>query len=159
MGSLTNVSISNDFWHEISRNPQKLVDAIGIGMNDGTESVLGETLDAMTDQDWRRRHRHYLKYQVAPQGVIVHQAHHYDEPQIIVNPYGRMPLNAVEIPSAIDFGWLDLNPGNEKTAEAVASVLEEAAVRIRERLSAARQRAKKDPDGLTRNRSYDRLTS
>jgi hypothetical protein len=159
MGFLTNVSISNDFWHEIARNPQKLVDAITIGMNDGTESVLGETLDAHTDQHYRRRHRYYLKYGVAPQGVIVHHARHYDEPQIIVNPYGRMPLNANEIPSAIEFGWLDLNEHNAKTAHAVATELEECAERIREKLSEALLRGEKDPEGKTRDRRHDRILS
>jgi hypothetical protein len=157
MGFLTNVSISNDFWHQIAKDPQKLVDAISIGMNDGTESVLGETLDARSsDLEYRARHRHYLKYQVAPQGVIVHHARHYDEPQIIVNAYGRMPVNAAEIPSAIEFGWLDLNEYNARTAEAVATELEEAAERIRLKLGEALERRKNDPQGISRDKRLDR---
>jgi hypothetical protein len=157
MGFLTNISISNDFWHEIARDPQKLVDAISIGMSDGTETVLGETLDAYSDQEYRRQHRHNLRYRVAPQGVIVHHARHYDEPQIIVNTYGRMPVNAAEIPSAIDFGWLDLSERNAEAAEAVARELEDTARRIRTKLAEARARGAEDPDGITRDKRLDRM--
>lgn len=141
MGFLTNISISNDYWHEIKRDPKKLVDAISIGMNDGIEGpinvALGEREDARSyqkDHDW------YVR-QNTPQGVTVHHARHYDEPQVIVNPYGHQALPANEIPYAIRYGWLNGSDHRRQTAEQTAKVLEDTAREIREAL----KRAGNDP--------------
>jgi hypothetical protein len=39
MGFLTIVSISNDFWHEIAKDPEFAISQIGVGMNYGTGST------------------------------------------------------------------------------------------------------------------------
>lgn len=136
MGFLTNVSISNDFWHTIAKNPQALVDYIGRAMNDGTRSPLREALDEKYDRPHRKEYGHELRYS-GPQGVLVHHARHYDEAQVIVNPYGSYPVNAAELPGAINNGWLDLNKYNEDKAEATARILEDTAKQIRQALKKA----------------------
>lgn len=126
MGFLTNVSISNDFWHEIAKNPQRLVDAISVGMNDGID---GPNFAAFDGGRYSRR-ADYARA-VTPQGVTVHKAQHYDTPQIIANPYGNSPIAAHEIVTAIENGWLETNPYNEEYAEKVAKLLHAEAARIR----------------------------
>lgn len=126
MGFLTNVSISNDFWHEIAKDPQRLVDAIAIGMNEGIEGPLFASLEGGR---WSRR-AEYVRH-ATPQGVTVHRARHYDEPQVIVNTYGSHAIAAHEIALAITHGWLDQNTYNREHAKRVAEVLEEQALRIR----------------------------
>lgn len=126
MGFLTNVSISNDFWHDIAKDPQKLVDAISIGMNDGIDGPMFEAFDGGRYS----KRAEYTRSQT-PQGVIVHKAQHYDTPQIIANPYGSMPIAAHEIVTAIDNGWLETNKYNEEYAEKTAKLLHAEAARIR----------------------------
>lgn len=155
MGYLTNVSISNDFWHEIAKDPEKFVETISVMMNYGQNSPLADMIDIRSGRNPdERRYRMYGN--PCMQGVTVHHARHYDETQIIVNPYGHEAVNAQEIPSAIEFGWLDLSEYNEKTAEAVARELEDAAERIRRKLAEARKRREKDPDGISRDKRLDR---
>jgi hypothetical protein len=129
MGFVTNVSISNDFWYEISKDPQKLVDAIGIGMNYGIDGPLTDAHDAADGGRWAPRYA-YVR-QATPQGLTVHQAQHADTPQIIVNTYGSHPIAAHEIVSAIEHGWLDTNDYHETHAEEVAKLLHAEAARIR----------------------------
>jgi hypothetical protein len=128
MGFLTNVSISNDYWHEISRKPQQLADAISIGMNYGIDSPLHKAINAKYEKD--DFHDNYVNKQT-PQGVTVHQARHFDEPQVIVNTYGFNPVNAAEVGPAIDLGWLGFNKYNRTHAEHVAEELEQTAKLIR----------------------------
>lgn len=137
MGFLTNVSISNDYWHAIAKNPEKLVDGIGWAMNYGINSPIRDTLDAMDDNEGRRIHRFEMR-QAVPYGVVVHHARHYDEPQIIVNTYGSRAIPAHEIASAIRYGWLDLSKYNREHAERVATLLEQEAALIRKALVDAR---------------------
>jgi hypothetical protein len=126
MGFVTNISISNDFWHEIAKDPQKLVDAISVGMNDGIDGPLFEAFEGGR---WSLR-AEYTRRET-PQGVIVHKAQHADDPQIIVNTYGSHPIAAHEITTAIQNGWLDTNEYNEQHAEKVAKLLHAEAARIR----------------------------
>lgn len=139
MGFSTNITIQNDFWHEIAKDPQKLVDAITIGMNDGAGggNPISDILDneyGRDSQTWRRR------YQTAPQGVVVHKAQHNDVPQVIVSTYGSHAIAAHELPTAIDRGWLDLNPYNEKHAEDIAKELTRLARSIRAGIKEAKQK-------------------
>lgn len=138
MGFLTNVSISNDYWHNIAKDPQKLVDAISVMMNDGMDSPLGDALDAQEGRASMRRYKAEQRREV-PQGVIVHHARHYDDPQIIVNTYGTRAIAAHEIAYAIPHGWLALNRYNRQHAEDVAKTLEDEARAIREALRKADQ--------------------
>lgn len=133
MGFLTNISISNDFWHTIKDDPQKFIDAITIGMNSGAGSPgpLSETYDARETNGNLIRHNWEMKHLVAPQGVTVHQARHYDEPQVIVNARGTHAIAAHEIPYAIRSGWLDVREYNRQHAETVAKTLEDLAKDIR----------------------------
>src|SRR5688572_16069897 len=118
MGFYTNVSISNDFWHNIAKDPDALVAAISTGMNYGIDGPLSE---ALAGGRYSARNRHVSAE--TPQGVIVHRAQHADTPQIIVNTYGSHPIAAHEITSAIESGWLEQNKYNEQHAEAVAKLL------------------------------------
>lgn len=133
MGFSTNVTISNDFWHDIAKDPQKLVDAIQEGMSEGAggESPISDTLDAQDGSEWRRRYANERRYYVAPQGVVVHKAQHNDTAQVIVNTYGSRAIAAHEIPSAIAHGWLDLDTYNEQHAEEIAKELHRLAASIR----------------------------
>lgn len=134
MGFLTNVSISNDFWHEIAKDPDRLIEAISIGMNDGVEGPLAQTWAAKDQRagcKYSRSTHNWHVSQRIPQGVTVHKAQHYDTPQIIVNTYGSHAIAAHEIVPAIQDGWLDLNKYNEEHAEAVAKLLHAEARRIR----------------------------
>jgi hypothetical protein len=133
MGFLNNVSISNDYWHTIAKDPQKLIEGISWAMNEGTNSPLRDALDAKRDSENRRLYNFVLR-QLVPQGVVVHHARHYDEPQIIVNTYGSQAIPAHEIASAISHGWLDLNRYKREHAERVATLLEQEAKCIREAL-------------------------
>lgn len=126
MGFYTNVTISNDFWHDIAKDPQKLVDAISVGMSYGIDDPIFEAMDGGR---WGERAAHVRSE--LPQGVIVHQARHADDPQIIVNTYGSRAVAANEIVTAIENGWLDQNKYNEQHAEAVAKLLHAEAARIR----------------------------
>jgi hypothetical protein len=146
MGFLTNISISNDFWHTIKKDPEKLVDAIGVWMNHGSNSPVGEVLDAQRREREvndpleileRRARADWEQRRLLPQGVTVHHARHYDEPQVIVNAYGMHPVAANELPQAIRLGWLDLNEYKRKHAENVAKELERLAKEIRQSLKQA----------------------
>ena len=128
MGFSTNVTISNDFWHEIKADPEAFVDGITVAMNYGTNSPLADVLDTERGDDDRMWERHY---RMTPQGVTVHKALHNDEPQIIVSTYGSEAVAAHEIPYAIQRGWLKLNQYNEKHAESIAHELERVAKHIR----------------------------
>jgi hypothetical protein len=137
MGFSTNITIQNDFWHEIAKKPEKLIDAISIGMNEGVggSAPLAEALDHKYGRDsWERR------YQVAPQGVTVHRAQHNDVPQVIVSTYGSHALAAHELPYAIDQGWLDLGDYNLQHADVVAGELESLARDIRDAVKRAQKR-------------------
>jgi hypothetical protein len=125
MGFYTNVTTSNDFWHEIAKDPERLVEAISVGMNYGIDDPISEAFDGGR---WGERAAHVRPY--LPQGVIVHQARHADDPQIIVNTYGSQAIAANEITTAIQNGWLE-DDYNEEHAEAVASLLHAEAARIR----------------------------
>lgn len=136
MGFSTNITIQNDFFHEIAKDPQRLVDAIGIGMNSGAggNTPLSDALDAKRDrgrEQWKRQ------YQDAPQGVTVHKAQHNDVPQVIVSTYGAHAVAAHELPYAIEQGWLDLNPYNAKHAEEIAKELTRLARDIRKQAKKA----------------------
>jgi hypothetical protein len=132
LGFYTNITISNDFWHDIQKDPKKLVEGINIAMTDGTQSPINDALDARPDApEYRKRESFRLRYQTVPQGVVVHRAQHADTPQVIVNTYGSYPIAAHELPHAIDYGWLYLNKYNKKHAEDVAQELEDTARRIR----------------------------
>jgi hypothetical protein len=126
MGFVTNISISNDFWHKIAEDPQRLVNAISSGMNYGIDGPLSEAFDGGR---YGARNAHVQRE--TPQGVIVHKAQHADTPQIIVNTYGSHPIAAHEITTAIENGWLETNKYNEQHAEAVAKLLHAEAARIR----------------------------
>jgi hypothetical protein len=135
MGFLTNISISNDFWHEIAKDPQKLVDAISVGMNDGIDGPLFEVFQGGR---WSKR-AEYVRRQT-PQGVTIHRARHYDDPQVIVNTYGSHAIAAHELPYAINPmgdnpSWIDLNPYHREHAEKVAKTLEDQARHIRQALA------------------------
>lgn len=146
MGFQTIVSISNDFWHEIAKNPDKLVQAISIGMNDGAGEVgpIAEALNARETNDNMRRYAHELRYRTAPQGLTVHRSQHYDTAQVVVNAYGYHATAAHEIPTAISIGWLDIDETGyrEDRALEVAKELENLARRIREAI-------RKDAKGKT----------
>ena len=130
MGFSTNITIQNDFWHEIYRDPQKLADAILVGMNEGQGDPLAEVSAAK----YGRRFRHdqeelrwaRLNY------VSVHRAQHNDTSQVIVNTYGSHAIAAHELPYAIQQGWLDLNRYNKEHAEEVAKELTRLARNIRQ---------------------------
>lgn len=136
MGFYTNVTFSNDFWHNIAKNPDKLLAAISVMMNYGMNSPLGEMVDLRYD---RYKHDRARECGV-PQGVIVHKARHADEPQVIINTYGSHAIDAEELPTAIQMGWLDENPYNEKHAEAVARELNRLARSIRSEVREAKAR-------------------
>lgn len=137
MGSLTNISISNDFWHEIAAKPERLVNGIRRAMNYGTNSPLRDTFDAQSAPSKATVTHDFEVRRAVPQGVVVHKAEHYDTPQIIVNTYGTQALPAHEVAYAIQRGWLDLREYNRQHAEAVATLLEDEARRIRKALKAA----------------------
>lgn len=127
MGFSTNITISNDFWHDIAKKPQALVDSISVAMNEGTDSPIAQAFEA---NDARASYRDYVRREV-PYGVTVHRAQHNDVPQVIVNTYGSHAISAHELPTAIANGWLDCNKYNEHHAEAVAKELHQLAARIR----------------------------
>lgn len=131
MGFLTIVAISNDYWHEMTRNPEYLVQQIGVGMNYGTGSTspLNDVHRAEHQNENQRRHDFEMEF-FHPQGVEVFRAKHYDEPQVIVNTYGSQPLDAAELPYAISRGWLDLNPYNKEHARKIAKHLAELSAEI-----------------------------
>lgn len=135
MGFLTNVSISNDVWHDIAKDPQRLVDAINIGMNEGILGPVHETLD-----EQGRGYPEYTEHvrRSIPNGVTVHSAQHYDTAQVIVNPYGSMATAAHEIPHAIYLGWLKGADYRKTHAEKIADELEELARRIRKEIREAK---------------------
>jgi hypothetical protein len=136
MGFLTNVSISNDFLHEIAKDPQGLVEAIYIGMNEGIDGPLHTALSEAVRIVGGPRHDLHVR-QATPQGVKVHRARHYDEPQVIVNPYGHHAFPANEISHAIGYGWLDGGEYRRQTAEQTAKLLEDTAADIRRALRKA----------------------
>jgi hypothetical protein len=134
MGFQTIVSISNDFWHKIAKDPQKLVDAISVGMNSGAGELgpIAQAFDEAPDApEYRKADAWRNRYRTAPQGVTVHKAEHYDTPQIICNPYGYHAIAAHEIVTAIENGWLDGGKYREQQAEEVAKLLHAEAARIR----------------------------
>jgi hypothetical protein len=136
MGFSTNVTISNDFWHDIKKDPERLVEYIGRAMNDGTNSPLREAIDVRHPSPGRDRYNYELRYG-GPQGVVVHQARHNDEAQVIVNTYGSRAVAANEIPHAIDLGWLKLNEYNRTHAESVLKELEYLTRRLKKALKDA----------------------
>lgn len=139
MGFSTNITIQNDFWHNIAEDPQALVEGIARGMNDGTNSPHHIAYAMKQPEDhYLRRELWELEYQTAPQGVTVHKAQHNDVPQVIASTYGSYAVAAHELPVAIDYGWLDLNPYNEKQAENIAKELTRLARDIRARAKAAK---------------------
>src|ERR1017187_6798297 len=78
MGMQTHISILNDHFDWIQKNPKKFVSAIASGMNSGTESLSRGGRwgpDQFRDEDEREAVMHY---------VTVHQAHHMDTPFTLV---------------------------------------------------------------------------
>lgn len=136
MGFLTNISISNDFWHTIAADPDKLVGAISIGMNYGTDGPLSTTFYERDEREGKDSYRYHVQ-RATPQGVTVHKAQHYDTPQVITNVYGSRAQAAHEMPYAIRQGWLEGNPYRREEAEKTVQLLEELAANIRKALKAA----------------------
>lgn len=105
MGSMTNVTILNDHFDWIIRNPDTFVKAIQYGMNSGTDSPIEETFCIKegrspnwheTDEE-RAARIHY---------VTVHKAQHMDTPQIIfTEANGAWPIHELDI--AIARGWIE----------------------------------------------------
>lgn len=109
MGFMTNITLLNDHFDWVLKNPKKFVWAIQAGMNDG---IIGEAYDlqrgrAPYESDEEREARiHY---------VTVHQAKHADEPQVIYcNRNSTFPIH--DLPYAIDMGWLQNKYGEPKYA-------------------------------------------
>lgn len=136
MGFLTNISISNDFWHDIQKDPKRLVDAITVVMNDGTNSPVHQAI--VNKYGGYKAHEAEVR-RLTPQGVTIHRARHYDDPQVIVNPYGSEPVDAAEIPHAISLGWLDIATHKRRVAEEAADELERTAKEIRKALKDAEE--------------------
>lgn len=138
MGFLTNVSINNDFWHIIERDPQGLVDAIRTGMNYGLEGPMAVVFHErdMEDGDEIRLRNYFLDRREIPQGVTVHKAQHYDFPQVIVNPRGSHAVAAHEIPSAIYEGWLKGGAYRRELAMNTVKELRDLADRIEREIEA-----------------------
>lgn len=137
MGFFTNITISNDFWHEISAEPERFVDAITVGMNSGINGPIHEALLEKTGTHNIRVHHDYVR-KLTPQGLTVHQATHADVPQVICSTYGRHPIAAHEIPYAISEGWLDGGKYREDNALAVAKELDALAREIRKAVKEAK---------------------
>lgn len=134
MGFYTNITISNDFWHTIAKDPQALVEYIGWAMNYGTNSPRDEAFsERPAADDYSRQHRHEVLYG-GPQGVIVHKAQHADVPQVIVNTYGSRAIAAHELPMAIRSGWLKGHAYRVEHAQAIAKELASLARDIRNEL-------------------------
>lgn len=150
MGFSTNITISNDFWHEIAADPQKLVDAIAVAMNDGIEDPQHETFVEHHPEHYQVDYVGYVKRMV-PQGVTVHRAMHNDIPQVICSTYGSHAIAAHEIPWAIRDGWLDGYEYRARQAEAVAKELHRLAGQIRSEARKAEKR--KQATGTTRHPS------
>lgn len=68
MGFMTEVSILNDSWHELRKNPQQLVDAIAAGMDKRVASD----------------HAARGEYIVHVNAVTVQPSHHADEPRLYI---------------------------------------------------------------------------
>lgn len=85
MGFMTNITILNDHFDWVQRNPEKFVSAIQSGMVSGTDEDLWyDGRDFRTD-DEREASAHY---------VTVHKAQHADTPQIIyTEANGAFPVH------------------------------------------------------------------
>lgn len=76
MGYQTNISISNDFFGWIQKNPKKFVRAIAAGMNHGTESLC-------RGGRFGQEHRTEEEREAARNNVVIHKAEHADTAQVI----------------------------------------------------------------------------
>lgn len=108
MGFQTNVTISNDFFDWVEKNPGTFVDAIRSGMNSGTHSYVSMAIERdpyppLWTEGERKVRNHY---------VTVHQACHADVPQVIYTHQN----NAYQIHDlyyGIEKGYLDLVENTE----------------------------------------------
>lgn len=139
MGFSTNITIQNDFFHEVQKDPQKLVDAISVVMSDGDKSdpLPAVWADRDSREDRPRRWDSDEARWARRNYVAIHKTQHNDIPQVIVSIYGSHAIAAHEIPYAIESGWLDLGGYNEKHAEEVAKELTRLARDIRGAVKAA----------------------
>lgn len=89
MGFQTNISILNDHFDWIEKNPKTFVKAIKYGMNDGTESLVGEHFEyeraVRRGEEFFNPHGHETPEarEARSHYVTVHQARHADVPQVI----------------------------------------------------------------------------
>ena len=107
MGFMTNITLLNDHFDWVQKNPKKFVRAIAAGMNDGLMSEVHWS-ETKGDPHWsetkeeREARIHY---------VTVHAAQHADTPQVIW--CDRNATYAVhELPYAIDRGLLSIRSSN-----------------------------------------------
>lgn len=103
MGYMTNVTLLNDHWDRVEKNPQMLVDAISEGMHDGTEGPWHEESVLRYGRDYDSEAKRWARVNY----VTVHKSEHADTPQIIyAEANSAWPVH--ELPWVIGRGqWLE----------------------------------------------------
>ncbi len=131
MGFSTNVTVQNDFLHNVIKEPEKLARAIQIEMNYGSEGDPFYDVNRARDvRDGRLelvRHMNEVARWARSNYVRVHKACHNDDPQIIVSTPHNHGIAAHELPFAISQGWLDLRLYNRKHAKDIVKELRKLA--------------------------------
>lgn len=81
MGYMTNITILNDHFDWVRKNPKKFVEAIASGMNSGTESIARATYDHTSPRS--PKYSNDREAEARCHYVTVHKAEHADTPQVI----------------------------------------------------------------------------
>lgn len=104
MGFQTNISILNDTFDCIEKDPEMFVEAIKFGMHNGTESLVTEFYDA-------QRPKPRTRYEEARWAdinyVTVHPTQHADVPQVIYT-HQNSAYSVYDFARGVELGVLDL---------------------------------------------------
>ena len=136
----THISILNDHFDWIQKNPKKFVRAIASGMNSGTEPLRrggrwGE-VNAWRSDDEREAVSHY---------VTVHQAHHMDTPFTLFAQHNSS-YDIWDMIAALDKGFLDDKDNREiwvSEVERTIMGLESSASNLKKALAKATGKTEK----------------
>lgn len=100
MGFQTNISILNDHFDWIAKNPRKFVEAISESLHDGTDSFVSrvKTVPRHRQSDSQLDASHHY--------VTVHRSRHADNPQVIFT-HRNMAIDVIDLTHGIEDGFLE----------------------------------------------------
>lgn len=121
MGFMTNISILNDHFDWIDKNPKTFVKAIKYGMNSGTDSYVDAALAARQDRPphW---HESPEERQARVHYVTVHRAQHMDVPQVAY-AHQNMTFDVYDLARGFELDSPKINKYTPKVARDVAKEL------------------------------------